>query len=1017
MTLFYFHAVGQVPQGINYQALARNNSGSPIASTELQVKASILSDTLTPVIVWEELHSTVTTNPYGIFSIVIGTGTKQSGSAATFDAIDWGASVLYLKIQINYQGAWKYMGTSRLWSTPYAMVSDKTKSLDDLSKFSIVSSDDNATDALFEVKRKDGQSVFAVYPDAVNIWVPQSGSKGPKGGFSVGGYGVDKAETYDFFRVTPDSVRIYIDPTPDAKGAKGGFAVGGYGEAKGIEDMYFNLTGTSLVSTVKASPQILWYPTKNAFLAGNVHIGSADSVGDYSTALGYQSIAMGDYSQAFGYRAKAFGDYSTSIGKNSIAGSQTPAANNAFAFGDAAKATGSDSYAFGSGALASGLKSFAFGSVGLDDSQVPTTSSTRATGDYSVALGMGAAALNTGAMSVGVGATSSGIASSTFGFYSNASTNFSTAVGYKSTANGAYSIAVGSNATVGPTANYGSAFGRSATANGPNSMAIGYNASTGSTATDASAFGRNAAANGTSSIAVGYGAIASGVSSVAVGTGALAQSDYSYAFGAGATASNTNAYSFGKGSVASGATSLSIGNLSQAKKPNSLAIGNGAISDSVNAVSIGYQSQANGELSIAIGSYYTYTLTKLPYIPSSSSTTGTFITRTPILTPLFRSISFNRANIANGKYSISIGNGNLSDKGGFALGSNNDAKAFGAVAIGVSNKAVNTNTYAAGFNNLATGYYATAFGNNTYSKAYGSFVIGQYNIIAGDSIQWKSTDPLFVVGNGLSTSDRSNAVTVYKNGRSIFTGEHANISLNDKTSFTFFRRLLPPITRTTVFGLKSYVNRADADVDYYYSGYFYDTGSEGTYKGLYADVITSDSIDVDQLTVSFINGAAADVAEYFHDTYSNTEPGDVVVADEQNKESVVKSIKPYQTGIVGVITTRPLMVLGSGIVADDKSRKTVDGGVAAMLALTGRVPVKVTGENGPIMPGDMLTSSSTSGHAMKWTLLDVTEAKDFEEMKSILAENERRRNAIIGKAVESFSGSGTGRIMVLISLQ
>ncbi|HQK71963.1 MAG TPA: hypothetical protein PL101_12720, partial [Bacteroidales bacterium] len=83
----------------------------------------------------------------------------------------------------------------------------------------------------------------------------------------------------------------------------------------------------------------------------------------------------------------------------------------------------------------------------------------------------------------------------------------------------------------------------------------------------------------------------------------------------------------------------------------------------------------------------------------------------------------------------------------------------------------------------------------------------------------------------------------------------------------------------------------------------------------------------------------------------------------------------------------------------------------------GRVPVNVTGENGPIQPGDFLTSSSTPGYAMKWTLLDVNEAKDFDDLKRILAENERRRGAIIGKALESFSGTGTGKIMVLISLQ
>jgi len=109
--------------------------------------------------------------------------------------------------------------------------------------------------------------------------------------------------------------------------------------------------------------------------------------------------------------------------------------------------------------------------------------------------------------------------------------------------------------------------------------------------------------------------------------------------------------------------------------------------------------------------------------------------------------------------------------------------------------------------------------------------------------------------------------------------------------------------------------------------------------------------------------------------------------------------------------------MGMELVTDEKTGEPLSGVEATRLALNGRVPVKITGENGPIVPGDMITTSSTPGYAMKWSLLDVTKAKDFEEMKKILAENEKRRNAIIGKAVESFSGTGTGKIMILISLQ
>jgi hypothetical protein len=144
----------------------------------------------------------------------------------------------------------------------------------------------------------------------------------------------------------------------------------------------------------------------------------------------------------------------------------------------------------------------------------------------------------------------------------------------------------------------------------------------------------------------------------------------------------------------------------------------------------------------------------------------------------------------------------------------------------------------------------------------------------------------------------------------------------------------------------------------------------------------------------------------------------VVVADVNKKESVVKSSRPYQTGVLGVISTKPHMTMGMELVVDEATGEPLkDAKPATRLALTGRVPVNVTGENGNIVPGDYLTSSSTPGAAMKWSLIDVNAAKDFDDLKKIISENEKRRNSIIGKAVENFSGTGKGKIVVLISLQ
>ena len=78
--------------------------------------------------------------------------------------------------------------------------------------------------------------------------------------------------------------------------------------------------------------------------------------------------------------------------------------------------------------------------------------------------------------------------------------------------------------------------------------------------------------------------------------------------------------------------------------------------------------------------------------------------------------------------------------------------------------------------------------------------------------------------------------------------------------------------------------------------------------------------------------------------------GDIVIISETNL--FVKSTKPYDTRAAGVVSTKPGITLNS----EEQGYP---------LALSGRVPVKVTNENGKIMPGDILTTSSMPGHAMR----------------------------------------------------
>ncbi len=96
----------------------------------------------------------------------------------------------------------------------------------------------------------------------------------------------------------------------------------------------------------------------------------------------------------------------------------------------------------------------------------------------------------------------------------------------------------------------------------------------------------------------------------------------------------------------------------------------------------------------------------------------------------------------------------------------------------------------------------------------------------------------------------------------------------------------------------------------------------------------------------------ADLAENYV-AGETVEPADVVVFGEGRK--IFKSTAGYQKALAGVVSTFPGLLL-------DK----FNGGVP--LALSGRVPVRVTTENGPIAVGDYLTSSATvPGAAMRAT--------------------------------------------------
>jgi len=109
------------------------------------------------------------------------------------------------------------------------------------------------------------------------------------------------------------------------------------------------------------------------------------------------------------------------------------------------------------------------------------------------------------------------------------------------------------------------------------------------------------------------------------------------------------------------------------------------------------------------------------------------------------------------------------------------------------------------------------------------------------------------------------------------------------------------------------------------------------------------------VTAASFQTGSADVAEWVP-VSEPVEPGDVVEFDPLNPGSYRLCSDPCSARVAGVIATEPGMILGE----DTAGRR-------AVLALIGIVPVKVTDEGGPIAIGDLLVSSSTPGHAKRWS--------------------------------------------------
>jgi hypothetical protein len=118
----------------------------------------------------------------------------------------------------------------------------------------------------------------------------------------------------------------------------------------------------------------------------------------------------------------------------------------------------------------------------------------------------------------------------------------------------------------------------------------------------------------------------------------------------------------------------------------------------------------------------------------------------------------------------------------------------------------------------------------------------------------------------------------------------------------------------------------------------------------------------------------------------------VVVIDEQDPGRLKLSSKPYDTRVAGIVSGANGVQPGIALHQEGK----LEGG--QNVALSGRVYVLADASNGPIKPGDLLTTSARQGYAMK------------------VSDHVQAQGAVLGKAMSGLK-EGYGTVLVLVTLQ
>ncbi len=111
--------IAQVPQGISYQSILRNNVGNLLVNKPIVMRFSFRDSIITGPIEYQETQA-VTTSPLGMVTLTIANGIPTINS---FASINWALHTKFLEVEIDTNASNNYinLGTQQMMSVPYAL--------------------------------------------------------------------------------------------------------------------------------------------------------------------------------------------------------------------------------------------------------------------------------------------------------------------------------------------------------------------------------------------------------------------------------------------------------------------------------------------------------------------------------------------------------------------------------------------------------------------------------------------------------------------------------------------------------------------------------------------------------------------------------------------------------------------------------------------------------------------------------------------------------------------------------